>query len=150
MNYLRRKRVLIEWGEESEWERKQWKGLTQERMGRNGVTQKRSSAIFCLDKGTAIACSKTKHLPEMQFLWLHALTITISVVISLQVGKRHGREALYCSGLPVQLRKKHHTDISKVTFKVYNKHDYNLPLRCLPTSPPTRRTYMPFEMKFPW
>lgn len=51
--------------------------------------------------------------------------------------------------VPVQPRKKHHTDISKVTFKVYNKHDYNLPLRCLPTSPPTRRTYIPFEMKFP-
>lgn len=34
-------------------------------------------------------------------------------------------------------KKKHHTESRKVTFKVHNKHDYNLPLRCLPTSPPT-------------
>ena len=150
MNYLKRKRVLIDWWEESGWDRKRWKGSVQERTGRNGVTQERSSAIFCPDKETAIACSKTQHLPGTQFLWLHSFTITISVVISLQMGKQHGRETLYCFGLPAHLRKKHHTDISKVTFKVYNQHDYNLPLRCLHTSPPTRRTYMPFEMKFPW
>lgn len=149
MNYLRRKRVLIERWEESEWDRKNWKGFTQERAGRNGVTQETSSAIFCLDKGTAITCSKTQHLPGTQFLWLHNFTITVSVVISLQVGKWQGREALYCSGLPLHLGIKHRTDISKVTFKVHNKHDYNLPLRRLPTSPPTQRTYVPFEMKFP-
>lgn len=146
----RRKRVLREWWEENAWDRKQWKGFTQERTGRKGVTQERSSAIFCLDKGTAITCSKTQHLPGTQFLWLYNFAITNSVMISLQVGKWHGREAIYCSGLPVHLRTKHQTDISEVTLKVYNKHDYNLPLRYLPTSPPTRGMYMPFEVKFPW
>ena len=133
------------------WMRK--KAAKRIHAGRNGkkwCTQERSSAIFCLDKGTATTCSKTQHLPGTQFLWLHTFTIPISAVISLQVGKRHGREALYCSRLPVHLRKKHHTDISKITFKVYNKHDYNLPLRRLLTSPPTWRTYVPFEMKFFW
>lgn len=47
-------------------------------------------------------------------------------------------------------KKEHHTESRKVTFKVHNKHDYNLPLRCLPTSPPTWKMYVPFEMKFPW
>lgn len=47
-------------------------------------------------------------------------------------------------------KKKHHTESRKVTFKVHNKHDYNLPPRCLPTSPPTWKMYVPFEIKFPW
>lgn len=137
-----RKKVSEKENSEKDWCRKEW--------GENGVTQEEGSAIFCLDKRTAITCSKTLHLPGMQFLWLHTFTITISVMTALQVGKWHGRKALYCSRLPVHLRKKHHTDMDKVAFKVYNKHDYNLPLRCLPTLPPTWRTYVPFEMNFCW
>lgn len=120
--------------------------------GKNGKKtekHKRSSAIFCLDKGTAVTYNKT-HFPGIHAVPLTAcLTMTISIVISLQVGKSHGREALYSSGLPVHPGRKHHGDISKITFKVYNKHNYNFLLRCLPTSPPTPRIYVPFEVKFP-
>lgn len=80
--------------------------------------------------------------------YLHNCNFSHNFFTSGKMAWKGGSLLLQASCAPQ--KKKHHAESRKVTFKVHNKHDCNLPLRCLPTSPPTWKMYLPFEMKFPW
>lgn len=145
VNCWRRKRMLIDYREESGWETKRWKGLTQERMGKKTGKRKRSSAIFCLDKWTAVShtslgCCSSDCMLDNYYLKCDFFTS----------GKRSWKRSslwLWASCAPWEKVPYRH---QQSNIQSIQQTQLRSPAETPAYLPPTPRIYVPFEMKFPW